>query len=291
VADVEFTIERDGYATIRLLSDGGGPYGFQTNTQGLGVGPVVPQFRDGVGDGARFDGDTVGAKPMDLGITVQGDDRLHTGKLIRNLRNLMRWRKNQPLPRLVATWANGDILEVPFTYTSGLEQDYTNALPWRFDATVAVMCPDPYWTARSALSFSVEPDTSATPFLDDLAQLPVASSNAMGSRTVTNSGDVAADLTVIIKGPTTGLTTVLVNGIGWVFKTALSAAETITVERSPLGVTVTDQLGANRYADLAAAPKFPQLPPGDSTVFISMLGAVAGSRASGFWKNRYEGVY
>lgn len=83
MAEVEFSIQRAGFATIRLDTDGGGPYGLQSGTAGLGVGPVYPRFVSGAGDGARFAGDRVGAKPMDLGLIFLGDDRLSTGDLIR----------------------------------------------------------------------------------------------------------------------------------------------------------------------------------------------------------------
>lgn len=291
MADIEFTIERAGYTTIHLNSDSGGPYGLQAGSQGFGMGPVIPRFRESSGDGGQYVGDKVGAKSIDLGIIFLGTDRLNTGLLLRNLRNLLRWRENQPFPRLVASFADGSIVEVPVVYASGLEHDYTNALPKTFTATVAVTANDPFWVARDALQFAVSADTSGTPFLDDLSGLPVTSSNVIGTVSVTNLGDVAADLTTVITGPSSGATTILINGTGYVFSTALTGAETITVTRGPLGVTVTDQTGANRYADLAAAPKFPQLAPGVNSVNVSMVGATSDSRISGNYKARFEGIY
>jgi hypothetical protein len=291
VADIEFTIERDGYPPIALNSDGGGQYGFTSSTQGLGVGPVIARTREGAGDGVQYVGDKVAAKAADLGLEFLGNGRLSTGELIRNLRNLLRWRANQPFPRLVATWANGDIVEMPVVYASGLEMDYTKALPDRYETVVAVTCPDPFWTARDALQFSFENTATATPFLDDLITLPIASSLIGESLTVPNIGDIETDLTVVFKGPSTGATSVLVDGVGWVFETILSGSEIITVARTPRGITITDQTGANRYADLASVPKFPQLPPGESVVAGSMVGADTDSYIRGFWRPRLEGVY
>jgi hypothetical protein len=172
-----------------------------------------------------------------------------------------------------------------------LEHDYRGALPETFMATVAVTAADPFWTARDALQFAVSADTSGTPFLSDMSQLPVTSSNAIGVLSLTNVGDVAADLTVILTGPSSGATTILVNGAGYVFSTALGSSETVTVTRSSLGVTVTDQAGVNRYADLGDAPKFPQLNPGVNAISVSMVGATADSRISGNYKLRFEGIY
>jgi hypothetical protein len=291
VADINFTIERAGYPTIVLNSDSGGLYGLQSRSQGFGVGPIIPRFRESSTDGGQYVGDKVGAKAIDLGLIVFGSDRLNTGELIRSLRNLLRWRENQPLPRLVASFPNGEILEVPVVYASGLEVEYSDSLPETFRATVAVTAPNPFWVARDALQFAVDADTSGEPFMDNMSGLPVTSSNVIGEVQITNRGDVPSDLTTIIRGPSSGSTTILINGVGYVFTASLTGSETITVARGPLGVTVTDQTGANRYADLGAAPKFPQLPPGENVVNVTMVGATSASRISGNYKPRFEGVY
>jgi hypothetical protein len=291
LADINFTIERAGYPTIALNSDGGGPYGLQARSQGFGVGPIIPRFRESSADGGNYVGDKVGANSIDLGLIFLGSGRLHTGELIRSMRNILRWRENQPLASLVASFPNGEILEVAIVYASGLEVEYSDALPEIFSATVAVTAPSPFWVARDALQFAVDADTSGTPFLDNMSGLPVTSSNVIGQVQITNLGDVPADLTTIIRGPSSGATTILINGVGYVFTASLTGSETITVARGPLGVTVTDQTGANRYASLGAAPKFPQLPPGENVVNVTMVGATSASRISGNYKPRFEGVY
>jgi hypothetical protein len=183
-------------------------------------------------------------------------------------------------------------LEVPVVYASGLEHDYSGALPNIFRATIAVTAANPFWVARDAQMFAVSATAGDTePFLDDMSGLPVASSNAIGNLLLTNDGDIGADLTVIIVGPSSGATTVLVNGAGYSFVDALADGETITVKRSILGITVTDQSGANRYASLGNAPVFPQLSSGVNQVSITMTGATADSRISGNFQPRFEGVY
>jgi hypothetical protein len=292
VAEIDFTIERVGYDPIHLKTDGGGPYGLQSGSQGFGVGPIVPMFRESSGDGGQYVGDKVAAKSIDLGVIVLGDNRLHVGELLRALRNILRWRDGQPFPRLVASYANGEVLEVPVVYASGLEHDYRGALPETYSATIAVTAANPFWVARDAVQFSVTATASNTePFLNNLSGLPVASSNAIGNLLLTNDGDVGADLTVIIVGPSSGATTVLVNGEGYIFEDALAGGETITVKRSILGITVTDNLGVNRYASLGNAPLFPQLRSGVNQVAITMVGSTADSRISGNFQPRFEGVY
>jgi hypothetical protein len=291
LAEIDFTIERVGYDPIHLKTDGGGPYGLQSGSQGFGVGPIVPMFRESSGDGGQYVGDKVAAKSIDLGVIVLGDNRLHVGELLRALRNILRWRDGQPFPRLVASYANGQVLEVPVVYASGLEHDYRGALPETYSATIAVTAANPFWAARNAVQFAVQSDTEGTPFLDNMSGLPVTSSTVLGQFNVENLGDVACSLTAIIVGPSTGATTILVNGQGYIFEAALSESETITVTTGPLGVSVLDQDLVNRYADLAAAPKFPTLLAGTNVVNVSMVGATAASRISGNFRPLFEGVY
>jgi hypothetical protein len=155
-----------------------------------------------------------------------------------------------------------------------------------------VECPNPFWVARDALQFAVSTSDEGTePFLDNMSGLPVSPSNAIGSLSIVLGSDVGADLTVIIVGPSSGATTVLVNGLGYIFEDALADGETITVKRSILGITVTDNLGVNRYASLGNAPLFPQIRSGVNQVAITMVGATSDSRISGNFQPRFEGVY
>lgn len=261
-----------------------------SSTAGLGVAHKVPRLTRGAGPGASYRGGRTDTRLMDLDVFFSASDRDAMLVLFRRLVTAVLPREDRALPRLVVEYPDGSALEVPFVYLSGLEGlDAIRDTSARF--LISVECPNPFWTARDALQFAVQADVSGTPFLDNLSGLPVTSSNAVGVVSVTNLGDVAADLTVLLTGPSSGATTILVNGVGYVFSTALGASEVITVTRGPLGVTVTDQAGANRYADLGSAPKFPQLAPGVNTVNVTMVGATAASRISGNYKARYEGVY
>lgn len=261
-----------------------------SSTAGLGVAQKVPRLTRGAGSGASYRGGRTDTRLMDLDVFFSASDRDGMQSLFRRLSAAVLPREGRSLPRLVVEYPNGSAVEMPFVYLSGLE-GAESVLDTSGRFLISVECPDPFWTARDALQFAVSADTSGTPFLNDLSQLPVTSSNAIGSLTVLNAGDVPADLTVILSGPSTGATTILVNGVGYVFSTALGSAEVVTVTRGPLGVTVVDQAGVNRYADLAAAPKFPQLNPGVNTVAVTMVGATSASRISGNYKARFEGVY
>ena len=292
MTDIAFTIERTGYPTIDL-SDGEAyaPYTFLADSRGLGMGPIISRTREGAADGVQYDGDKVGAGAIDLALKIQGEGRIEVGERVRALRRTLRWRQDQPNARLVASFANGDILDVPVVYSSGLEQSGEEMYDSHYFPVVALTCPLPFWTARTALQFTAGGDSPVAPFLSNFAGLPVAPSTVLGTFTAVNPGDVESDLTVIVRGPSDGLITVTVNGRGWTFSAPLSTTETITATRTAQGVKVTDQAGANRYRHLGPAPKFPRLAPGDNTISVSMVGATAESKISGFWRPRYEGIY
>jgi len=273
MALVEFSIERQGMDTILLDSDGGGPFGLQARTSGLGVGPIVPRFRSGSADGDEYDGERVGGKPVDLGIIVLGDDRLSTGDLIRRLANTVRSRRNRPAPVLVARYATGEIFDLPFRYLGGLEIEHEEALPEIFKTTLSLMCPLPYWVDRKAQQISVRLAGDSRPFLPLLSHLQVGSSSAIGDVIVNNIGDVEAPTVTRITGPG-GPTSFSIAGEGYVFEEVLLEGEVITINTATN--EVTDQTGANRYDGLAEAPRFPSLPDGRTLVSMAMDGASPG---------------
>lgn len=289
MADVEFTIERTGYLPIALNSDGGGSYGLQSGTTGFGVPTVVSQFTRGAGSGGQYRGERVDMRTMDIEILILGDNRLTTGELVRKLANLVRARRNQPLPRLVATYATGEVYEVPFVYQSGLEIEYAESMSKSTRVFLSVVCPDPFWTARDALSFTIQNNSSSVGLLPEFAKLQVMASTAIGSVPVNNPGDVDSDISWRITGPG-GPTTIQVNGEGFVYNTTLIAGDIITVDGKTK--TVANAAGVNQYAGLAAAPKFPTLQPGSNTVLVSMVGATVGvSSVTGFYKPRREVIF
>ncbi|WP_241978865.1 phage tail family protein [Cryobacterium sp. Hh7] len=184
-------------------------------------------------------------------------------------------RAGGPLPLLVAEYADGRTFELPFVYLSGLELSGTASGPRMAESLISIECPAPFWTARDALSFSVANESSGVGLLPNLAQLPVSRSAAIGSITLENPGDVDSDISWTITGPG-GPTPISINGVGFVFEAVLQSGEVITIVRTPTGVKVLDQAGANRYADLGPAPKFPRLPAGISVVDIEMANASPG---------------
>ena len=289
MADVEFTIERTGYLPIHLNSDGGGSFGLQAGTLGFGVPTVVSQFTRGAGNGGQYRGERVDMRTMDVSVLVIGDSRLTTGELVRKLANLVRARRNQPLPRLVATYSTGEVYEMPFVYQSGLELDYSEVQGNTCRVVLSLVCPEPFWTARDSLSFTIQNNSTAIGLLPDLAKMQVMASTAIGTVQINNPGDVDTEISWRITGPG-GPTTVQVNGEGFIYNTSLIVGDVITFDGK--AKSVVNQSGTNMYAGLAPAPKFPTLQPGTNIVFVSMVGATIGvSAVTGFYKPRREVIF
>lgn len=289
MADIEFTFERSGYLPINLTSDPAGNFSLQSETSGFGVPIVLPIFKRGAGTGATYSGERVDVRMLELGILVTADDRLSLGTLIRKLSNLVRARRNQELPKIVATFSTGEVYEIPFVYTAGLELDYTQSSDTYAFVKLSLTCHDPYWTARDAISFTILNSQSTVGLLPEFAKMQVMASTAIGTTQVNNPGDVDADISWRIIGPGAP-STVQVNGEGFTYNTAIALNDYVNVDGK--NKTVLSSAGANLYAGLAAAPKFPVMQPGLNTVSITIVGATAGvSAVTGFYKPRREVIF
>lgn len=288
MADVQFSIEREGYQTILLDTDGGKPYGLQKATTGLGVAPIEARFREGAADGGTLAGERVALRPMDLGLLVFGSTRFETGENLRRLANITRARRNQPLPRLVATYATGEIYEAQFSYVSGLELDYSAAMPEHVPVTLSIMA-DPFWVARDSVSFTVTNSGAQVGLLPDLAELPVASSFAIGDVQVVNPGDYESDVNWRIIGPCSSVE-VSIDGVGFTIDQVLDQGEVLLIDGA--AKTLRDSDGVSRYDYFGPAPKFPRIQAGPARVSVVMPGAQPGQSAvTGYFRPRRELVF
>jgi phage-related protein len=116
----------------------------------------------------------------------------------------------------------------------------------------------------------------------------VSSSQALGTLTIENDGDVDAYPVWVINGPATNVS-ITVNGIGFEYTESLSSGETITIDART--ATVTDDAGTNKYAFLGTAPKLFRIPPGSTNVSIVATGADSNTRINGNFNPRREVIY
>lgn len=288
MADRQFSIVSADGEVIPLSTDREGDIALLVGVFGIGVPPVAPRFSEGAADGGSFRGKRYGMRVLDLPIHIRGTSRADIEDKVRVLARAV--DDEDGLPKLVASYADGTVYELPFVYVSGLEGNGADSTNYGVQYTLSVTCPDPFWTARDAVQFSVSAGGAVVGLLPDLAKLQLMPSTTLGSLTVHNPGEVDALLSWVIRGPGT-LVSAKINGVGWTYNSPLVAGDVLTIVRTTTGVTVANQLGANKYGGLGPAPKFFSLPKGDTNVDLVMTGTTPASSVAGFFRPRRKVVY
>lgn len=269
-----FTIERTGFDTISLDIEGGGPFGLQAGTTGLGHAPLAIFTQATVGEGSLYLGERAQEQPMSLNVILLGDDTTDTAKLASILYNTLRSRTGVDAPRIVATFTTGEVFEIEFRYVSGLEGDGDD-LPNVALKTLVVLCPRPFWTARESTQVAIRSSGgSPVAFLSRFGRLHLGVSSSFGQFEVENTGDEPAFVTWTVVGPAEAASAAI-DGVGWSLDASLTEGDRRVLDgRSK---TVVDGVGVSKYTELGTAPKFPMLEPGKSTVDIAVDGAEPGT--------------
>jgi len=293
VAEVEFRIEPVQGNALPLGTDLGVPGRWRMLSPSIGLGSPAedPQTARSPIAGSRFLGSRTVERALILRLECNGSSRSDTEAAIRSLDRALH-PVGQSMPRLVARYTSGAEWELPFTYESGLEEAYQAWGDRTAEFTVALLCPQPFWVSRSSVPIGpVAPPEESDPLLPPLIELNVSSSTVLGSVQVTNPGDVPVDVAWTITGPG-GPTQIMIGGRGWRLNTVLGVGDVVRVERQLGRWVVLDQDGESLRADMDPAPKFPQLPPGTSTVLIEMADGVAGqSSVAGAFNPRRRVVF
>lgn len=256
--------------------------GFQAlvGATGLGLPPVTPQWVEGAGDGAVYRGRRVRSRDIDLPLDILGRDRDHLKELTARLAKVLA----EPC-RLVVQEENGSewYADAIRTGGGGFQYGIDTSGSRDLQLVITLTAGDPYFTSV-ALSSKAIGSGSAGSFLDNLSQMSVAASQTIGSIAIENEGDAEAYPVWTVAGPGNNFKAISPSGETLWWTGTLSAGETLTFD-TKFG-TVTDGTGANRYADLAPAPRFWSVPPGTTTSEASMLGTDANSRITCTWQAR-----
>ncbi|WP_263729954.1 phage tail family protein [Cellulomonas sp. SG140] len=121
--------------------------------------------------------------------------------------------------------------------------------------------------------------------LPDLSRLKVSASQMVGSLDLENSGDADAYPVWEVRGPGNHFKAVAPSGDTLEWTGSLLEGQTITIN-TELG-TCVDQTGANRYSELATAPRMWAIPPGVTRAAVQFLDTTAGkSRIAVSWRPR-----
>jgi hypothetical protein len=255
-------------------------------TTGFGIPSPILRIDPSASNGGTFRFSKRDIRTIDLPLTIFGTDRADTESNLRRLSNILRDKAT-----LSVYYENGEVWQLEVYLAGGGQTVFGRTGNDYFcEWDLALQAPQPFWQSTAPFSINIVADTTTRGLLagstpKSLAFLRVKSSQAFGTVTVTNTGDVDAPAVWTIHGPST-LTTINLGSIGFTFQDTLSSSEIITIDCE--AGTVKDQTGANRYSGLGSAPKLFAIPPGDQTLTITVTGATSDTRVQGYFANRRE---
>ena len=266
-----------------------GDFHVMLGTNGFGLPTPVVTSTDSAGDGRRIGNVRVAGRTVILPIDVQGGSRAETEDHLNALADAISYVDGKPLPRLRAYYASGEAREVEFLHVGGGTESFDddeNAVSW----ILTLDCPDPYWTSVEYSSFVVQQNIAPTGFLESLPNVYLLPSNAFGDLTVTNPGRVDSWIDWELHGPFTqvGATSDLGS---WTFTDSVDEGQTIFVQKTPTGIEVVDETGANRYDAVDDVPVFFRLPAGSNRLAVSVLGANTATKVVGRFRPRHRLVF
>jgi hypothetical protein len=252
----------------------------RSRVTGLGLPPVSVQWLEGAGDGAIYRGRRVLPRDIDLPLDVVGRDRRHLQELTSRLALMLAGECTLALVEEDGTRWTTQVHRV-----GGGDYVYGDDTTGERDlqTVITVRAADPFFTSSAMSSASVGGD-SAPGFLSSLASMPVASSQAIGEITLVNTGNAPAYPVWEITGPGRDFTAASSHGETLHWTGVLTAGERLIVDTR--AGTVVDHTGANRYGELAAAPRLWAIPPGTSTAIASLLDVTSASKILCTWRPR-----
>jgi hypothetical protein len=239
------------------------------------------QWLEGAGDGATFRRRRVLTRDIDIPLEILARNRGHLQQL---------------LSRLALALAGGCTLTLQdddgTRWTTAVERvgggDYIYGEDTvgdrEFQTVISFRAGDPYWTSSESQIRTIGGETEVAPFLSELVTLKVSSSQAIGTITLINSGDADAYPVWEVYGPGDNFEAISPRGEKLNWTGALKAGEKLTLDTRK--GTVVDQSGANRYEELATAPRFWTVKPGISTAVACLNNITQESKIVCSWRPR-----
>ncbi|MFG1602843.1 phage tail family protein [Actinoplanes sp. NPDC049265] len=253
-----------------------------TGATGLGFPDVAAQWIEGAGDGATYRGSRLRSRDIDLPLHLLADNRQGLRALVARLEVML---AEKCVLRFVED--DGTDWSTPVAWQGGGKWVYgTDTTGTRELSTVITLrAGSPYWTSSTAISQRITNAGGGRGLLNgSLANLRVAPSQAIGTIVLENSGTAPAYPVWAVTGPGKNFAAISPTGQVLRWTGTLSAGETLILDTQ--AGTVTDAAGANRYAGLAAAPRFWAVPPGTSTATASLDDASTASVIVCTWRPR-----
>lgn len=255
--------------------------GFQAlaGATGLGLPQLSVQWLEGAGDGAAYRGRRVLPRDIDIPLDIVGRNRAHLSELVTRLARVLADESGLTLTYIDS---EGGRWSTPVAWIGGGEMD-AGAGTRDVQTVITLRAPSPYFLAESPQTVTIGGATAGA-FLSSMSSMPLASSQAIGSVQLSNEGDVPAYPTFQVFGPGDNFKAIGPKGQTLHYTGAITSTGSINVDMGT-GV-VRDGAQTNVYRYLAPAPSFWAVPPGTSTVSVSLLNTTAASKIVVSWRPR-----
>lgn len=252
-----------------------------SGVSGLGLPDVATQWLEGAGDGATYRGQRALARDIDLPLTVMGRDR---EDLKARLSRLAIALSGECTLRLVeddgSSWYTAVRRVGGGQYAYGADTNGVSEVPM----VITLRAGDPYWTSSQKRTQEIGRTPGVRGLITRLVHLRLADSVAYGEFDLVNTGDAPAYPVWHITGPGSNFEATSSTGETLRWEGTLLAGQTLTID-TKLG-TVVDGTGANRYAELAPAPRMWRVQPGTTTVSAGLEDPTDDSRIVCEWRPR-----
>lgn len=262
-------------------------YVIEIGARGFGIPSPILRIDPSASNGGTYRFSKRDVREIDLPLAILGTSREDTEEKLRRLSNILRDKAI-----LSVSYENGEVWSLTVYLAGGGQTQFgSTANDYFCQWDLILQAPQPFWESASPISISIVADTTSRGLLGtgtspkSLAFLRVKTSQAFGSVTVNNNGDVDAPAVWTIKGPST-LTTINLGGVGFTFNSTLTSSDTITIDCA--AGTVVDQNGTNFYSGLGSAPKLFAIPPGNQTLTVTVTGATSATKVLGYFASRRE---
>ncbi|WP_329793887.1 hypothetical protein V1227_18950 [Lentzea sp. DG1S-22] len=249
---------------------------------GLGLPPVSVQWLSGAGDGAIYRGRRVLPRDIDLPLLLEAPDRAELQRLVNRLAVMLaepctlRWVEDDG-----TSWTTSVVRVGGGDYGFGVDTiGETDLL-----IVITLRAGNPFFTYSVPTRKMIGEQAVIRGLLaGSLATMNVASSQAIGQIQLENSGDASSFPVWEIVGPGRDFKATSPTGEVLHWRGVLGVGESLFLDAS-LG-TVVDNLGRNRYGELAPAPRFWSIPPGTTTATVSLEDVIPESRILCTWRPR-----
>jgi hypothetical protein len=280
LVNINFTLSNE----TDVIGLDGPDFYLETEVTGFGIPQPLLRIDPSAGDGGQFRYLKREVRELDLPLAIVSNNGDNLEPKLRRLARIMADKFT-----LTATYADGQVWFIDLYLAGGANTTFGDSANKKFAKWVVnAKAPQPFWQSLIPTNFFVTADEEVRGLLGpttSLSQLRIKSAQALGSVVVNNEGDVRTPVFWRIDGPATAIS-ISSNGAQFIFDEILETGDTLFID-SELG-TVIDQNLVNRYAGLAAAPKFFYLTPGSNLVEILATGADITTKISGFFSPRRE---